>query len=401
MHSTVHGCTRFLTAALQACLLLVLSAQPALAQQGPGVTDQEIRLGTWLPLTGPVAPYGLQGLAGIQSYLKMVNDAGGIKGRKFNLIAEDNNFNPQRTVAAARKLISRDEVLAIIAPNGTGQTAAALEYVLGEAKVPLINPYAGAKDWYAPVRENLYGAQVPLEDQAKIVGRWAAKDGHKKIVIAHLSIAVTERLAKEATEAIKKVRPDADIESYPIKIGTSDFGPIALDISRKAPDALLMFLTQSESVGVLKEVRQQQVRAPVYSYAGVVLNELLDLTGTASEGMKAVSYTYPPTTDTRAIREYRDALAKYFPSEKPDYVSLSVFGMTKIFVEAVRRIDGPINRQTLVKSLDAMRNYDTGILPPASYAADRHLAMTSLQRVQVSGGKWTTVGVPVDSEKDW
>lgn len=159
-----------------AALALSIAAAAAQAQQTPGVTGSEIRLGTWLPLTGPIAPYGIPQLAGIQAALQATNDAGGIKGRKLNLIHEDNAFNPQRTVAAARKLITRDEVFALVVPNGTPQTFAALDYVLGEAKVPLINPYAGAIEWFNPPRENLYGLQVPLELQAR-VGRSLGRQG--------------------------------------------------------------------------------------------------------------------------------------------------------------------------------------------------------------------------------
>ena len=101
------------------------------------------------------------------------------------------------------------------------------------------------------------------------------------------------------------------------------------------------------------------------------------------------------------MREYRAAFAKVAPNEKPDYLSLNGYGMMKVFIEAVRRIDGPINRQTLVQSMDNLRNYDTGILPPVTYSAQKHLGTSALQRVQVSGGKWISVGDSVDSEKDW
>ena len=109
----------------------------------------------------------------------------------------------------------------------------------------------------------------------------------------------------------------------------------------------------------------------------------------------------PVTSDTPAVKEYRDALAKYFPNEKPDYFSMISFALTKITVEAIRRIDGPVNRQTLVSALHSMRNYDTGIIPPVSYSPERHLGATTLQRVVVQGGQWVAVGGPIESDKDW
>jgi branched-chain amino acid transport system substrate-binding protein len=400
VNSNLQSIQRFAIAGV-AAVTVSLGAGSAIAQQGPGVSNTEIRLGAYLPLSGPIASYGIPLLAGMQAALGVANDAGGIKGRKFNLIYEDNKFNPQATVAIARKLVTRDNIFAFAVPMGTPATAAAMEYVLGEAKVPIINPYAGTAEWYSPPRENFYGAQVPLEAQAKVLGRWAAKDGHKKMVVVYLTLAANERMANEFTQAAKRINPNVAIDMIGTKLGTADFGPMALEIASKKPDAVALFLTQGETVGIAKEMQLQNVRAQVYSYAGLVINSLIDLAGPAVEGLKAVSYTVPPTLDTPAVREYRAALAKVSPNEKPDYLSLSSYAMMKIFIEAVRRIDGPINRQTLVQSMDNLRNYDTGIIPPVTYSTTRHLGTTALQRVQITGGKWNITGDAVDSEKDW
>ena len=379
---------------------MVVSA-PAIAQQGPGVTDKEIKLGTWMPLTGPIAVYGVPQRAGVEAYLKMINDRGGLKGRKFELVVEDNAFNPQRTLAAARKLVTRDEVLAIVVPNGTAQSAATFDYLFGEAKVPLINPYAGATDWYAPPKPNLFGALVTYENQARTLGRWAAKEGAKNIIVIHSALAQFEGVAKEVAPGAKSANVAVNVELYPTKFDTQDYGPIAIELARKKPDALVFILAQPEIVRISKELTQQGFKPAMYTYSPSVANSLTELGGTAVEGIRSASYTVPVTSDAPAVKEYRDALAKYFPSEKPDYVSLTSFGLAKIFVEALNRINGPINRQSLVASMETLKNYDTGIIPPVSYGPDRHLSATILQRVQVSGGKWVSVGTPVDSEKLW
>jgi ABC-type branched-subunit amino acid transport system substrate-binding protein len=276
-----------------------------------------------------------------------------------------------------------------------------MEYVLGEAKVPIINPYAGAAEWYKPARENFYGVQVPLETQAKALGRWAGKDGHKRIVVVYLTLAANERMANEFTEAAKRVNPGVVIDSIGTKLATADFGPMAIEIASKKPDAIAMFMTQGETVGLAKELQLQKVRVQLYSYAGLVINSLIDLAGPTVDGLKAVSYTVPPLTDTPAVREYRAALAKVAPNEKPDYLSLNSYAHVEIFVEAMRRIQGPITREALVKSMETLSNYDTGIVPPVTYSATRHLGTTAVNRVQISGGKWISAGDPVDAEKDW
>jgi branched-chain amino acid transport system substrate-binding protein len=331
----------------------------------------------------------------------MINDRGGIGGRKITWVVEDNAYNPQRTVAAARKLVTRDEVLAIVHANGTAQSLAAFSYLLDEEKVPFVFPYAGLKDWWHPPRENLYGLFVFLENQAKILGRWAAKDGAKNIVVVHSALVQFEAVAKEVAPGAKSANANAAVELYPAKFDTQDYGPIAIDIAKKKPDAIVYILAQNDIVRLSKELATQGFKATAYTYAPTVANSFVELGGPAVEGLRSISLNVPPDTNSPAIREYRDALAKYAPSEKPDYVSLFGFANAKVFVEALRRINGPINRRSLTRSLDSMKNYDSGILPPVSFGPDRHMGLTAMQRVQVGGGKWVAVGTPVDGDKDW
>jgi len=401
MNTTEKSRRALLLGAMATCGAMLTGISTAWAQQGPGVTDKEIKFGTWMPLTGPIAAYGVPQRAGIEAYLKMINDRGGIKGRKFELVVEDNAFNPQRTVAAARKLITRDEVLALLVPNGTAQSAATFDYVLGEAKVPLLNPYAGAGDWYTPPRANLYGALVLYENQARALGRWAAKEGHKNIVVIHSALAAFENVAVNVLPGAKSVRADATVERFPTKFDTQDYGPIALEIARKKPDALVYILAQPEIIRIGKEFHAQGVKVPQYTYSPSVANSMLELGGAALEGIRSVSYTQPVTLETAPVREYRDALAKYFPNEKPDYVSLTSFALTKIVVEAINRINGPINRTSLTNALESMKSYDTGIMPAVSYGPDRHLGATVVQRVTAQNGRWVSVGAPIDTEKNW
>src|SRR5205823_2930005 len=188
--------------------MLGLSAR---AQHGPGVSASEIKLGTWIPLTGPIASYGIPFRAGIEAAIGAANAAGGIKGRKVVMIVEDNAYNPQRTVAAARKLIERDQVLAIGLPFGA-VTSAAFDYVLGEAKVPMINPYGSQIDWFQPPRPGFFGANVFYESQLRTIGRWMAKDGYKNVVVLHTALASFQNAAAHVEKGVKTVSGDVKVE---------------------------------------------------------------------------------------------------------------------------------------------------------------------------------------------
>ncbi|PYO19623.1 MAG: hypothetical protein DMD88_14660, partial [Candidatus Rokuibacteriota bacterium] len=122
--------------------LAVLAGVPARAEQG--VTDTEILLGGSNSLSGPLAFTGEQMTKfGVDLYLKVVNDAGGIHGRKVRTMWYDDGYRPREAQANTKKLVEQDRVFAIIAPQGATPVVATLKY-LEENKVPLLFPYQGS-----------------------------------------------------------------------------------------------------------------------------------------------------------------------------------------------------------------------------------------------------------------
>ena len=128
---------RFVVAVL-ALVVAVGAALPVTAQQG--VTDTEIVLGCSNSFSGPLAYTGEQATKfGVDLYFKVVNDAGGIHGRKVRTVYYDDGYRPQDAVANTKKLVEQDKVFAIIIPQGSPPVVATLEY-LQENKVPLLFP---------------------------------------------------------------------------------------------------------------------------------------------------------------------------------------------------------------------------------------------------------------------
>ena len=108
-------------------LSLVLCASglalPALAQNAPGVTDSEIKIGQTMPYTGPVTAYSTLG-KGEVAYFKMLNDQGGVNGRKINLLSLDDGYAPPRALEQTRKLVEQDGVAFIFSSIGTAVNTA-------------------------------------------------------------------------------------------------------------------------------------------------------------------------------------------------------------------------------------------------------------------------------------
>src|SRR3979409_1865908 len=119
-----------------AALALILAATPAFAQKryGPGVTDTEIKIGTTTPYSGPASAYSA-GAVSATAYFTMINERGGVNGRKINFISLDDAYSPPKTVEQIRRLIESDEVLFLVNPVGTATNMAVVKYI-NQQKVP-------------------------------------------------------------------------------------------------------------------------------------------------------------------------------------------------------------------------------------------------------------------------
>ena len=129
---------------------LVVTALPALAakQYGPGVTDTEIKIGNTGPYSGPASSYSAVPKAQV-AYWKMINDQGGINGRKINFLSYDDAYSPPKTVEQVRKLVEQDNVLLVASPLGT-PTNSAIWHYMNQKKVPQLFVATGATKWDDP-----------------------------------------------------------------------------------------------------------------------------------------------------------------------------------------------------------------------------------------------------------
>jgi ABC-type branched-subunit amino acid transport system substrate-binding protein len=128
--------------------LLAITGSAFAAENGPGVTANEIRIGNTLPYSGPASAYGVIG-AVETAYFEMVNARGGVNGRKITLISLDDAYTPGKAVEQTRKLVESDQVLAIVGQVGT-VTSSAVQKYLNERKIPQILIASGASKWDDP-----------------------------------------------------------------------------------------------------------------------------------------------------------------------------------------------------------------------------------------------------------
>ena len=132
----------FLQSSAASAAYLASGVWPAWAANAPGITDTEIKIGQTMPYSGPASAYGVIGRANA-AYFKMINEMGGINGRKLNLISLDDGYSPPKTVEQTRRLVEQEQVAFIFGSLGTPTNAAISSY-LNDNKVPQLFITTGA-----------------------------------------------------------------------------------------------------------------------------------------------------------------------------------------------------------------------------------------------------------------
>src|ERR1700760_2916043 len=160
-----------------AAAVSLLATQSALAQKkyDTGATDTEIKIGNVEAYSGPASAYGMIGKTE-DAYFKMINDEGGVNGRKINFVTYDDGYSPPKTVEQTRKLIESDEVLLIFNSLGT-PTQSAVQKYQNTKKVPQLFVATGASKWNDPSNFPwTMGFQPSYQAESRIYAKWLLKE---------------------------------------------------------------------------------------------------------------------------------------------------------------------------------------------------------------------------------
>jgi branched-chain amino acid transport system substrate-binding protein len=349
-------------------LVALLGAGPAGAQ---GVTDTEIVLGCSNSFSGPLAFTGEQLTKfGIDLYFKVVNDAGGIHGRKVRTIYYDDGYKPQEAVANTKKLVEQDKVFAILAPQGTPPVVATLEY-LEQNRVPMLFPYQGSTATrgakYVVNGMVLYDRQARMmvdylvtQRKLKSFGVIYQDDEYGKAFLLPFERDLGRHgLKVAAAESVKR--------------GATDVSAQIAKLQAAKPQVVFLVLTPGPGAQALKERQKIGWTDTIMVSSGPLTDErFLGLAGDAAEGTEGLSlWPDPVTSDLPGVRQYRDHMAKYFPKNEPNRYSLHGYFAAMLFTEAAQRAGRTLTRESLMAALTSIKGFETGIVPPITIGADK------------------------------
>ncbi|HAL37106.1 MAG TPA: hypothetical protein DCP03_02910 [Polaromonas sp.] len=337
----------------------------------PGIAKDKIVIGAFLPLQSGLAAGASQLRDGADAYFKHVNDTGGIHGRKIEWVVENDSYDPQQTMAVAKKLVDRDGVFAIVSTLGTATNLAVLPY-LAQRGVPLINPAGGHERLNAPTDKNVFG-MLPVAKKTGIdmaeyaVGTLDAK----RVAIFYQNDPWGKDPRDGQIDALAKrgLKPVAEASYMPSDI---DVSAQVVALQKAQPDVVLMNVIAKHGAMFLKEAQRLGWK-PKFIASNVMGDPVvLDLAGSAMEGVIVNLITAVETMDTPAIKKANEILAKYHPETKPGYFTYLGMAGAMAFVEGAKRAGKDLTRPKLIAALESLGRFETGVVPPVNWSTANH-----------------------------
>ncbi|HYA93043.1 MAG TPA: ABC transporter substrate-binding protein [Thermodesulfobacteriota bacterium] len=350
------------------CLLALASflvVTPVSAQKVRGVTDTEILIGQWGPQTGPAAPWGAVA-RGTDLLVKIINEEGGIHGRKFKYYLRDDSYQPAKTKAIAKEFVEEIGVFGVIGGVGVACGMTARDYLM-ENKVPWCGPATGVYDWITPIQKYLFAVYPLYDDEAfTLTGYLYEKLGYKKIGMFYQNddygkqgmMGVERYLLKKNIKLVEKVSAevtDRDLSTHALKLKNSGADAVVM---WAMPTHAALILTESAKIGF----RPQWATSSTLSDAPL----MMQITKGLWSGMINSIIAELPDSNHPLMVKYREWHKKLAPQERWGFFYYGGITLTEPFFEGVRRAGRNLTTETWVSAMETLKNWK-GIGPPITY----------------------------------
>jgi ABC-type branched-subunit amino acid transport system substrate-binding protein len=363
---------------------LLKGRPPAPAVAPAPAVKAPLTLGMSAALSGPSKELGRQMKLGVDTALAVANEAGGVAGRKLELVALDDGYEPARTKEAMKELIEVRKVFAIVGNVGTPTAEVAVPYA-NEKKTLFFGAFTGAgllrKD---PPDRYVFNYRASYAEETATVVRWLVEV--KKIRPAEIAVFAQQDSFGDAgftgvAKALRKYgRAPDEILRVGFKRNTLELQEAVDGIlkNRKTVKAIVMVAPYRPAAKFVEEIKRQQLDV-IFSNVSFVgatafAEEMRQLGGKFASGVIVTQVVPPIDSNATAVIGYRDALQRYFPGEKPDFVSLEGYIVGSLFVEGLRHAGANLTTDRVIEALEGIHDLDLGIGTKLSFGLSEHQA---------------------------
>jgi branched-chain amino acid transport system substrate-binding protein len=392
-----------------ASLFATIFVAPTAYAQPPGVTPQQITLGTILPFSGPASSYSVSGQASV-AYFDKINAEGGINGRKIKVISYDDAYSPSKTVEQARRLIESDEVLLLYGTFGTPTNVAIMRY-MNAKKVPQLFVVSGGTI-FGDHRKNPWtmGFRPSYQSEGQIYAKYILKTKpDAKIAVLyqnddfgrdHLT-GLKAGLEDKASKMIVAEAPYETVEP------TVDSQIVRLKAS--GADILILFSSNKFSAQALRKSAEigwdvLRILAGASSSVGAVMKAagFSNVQGVVSATTQK-DPDDPQWKDDAGVKRWREFMDKYYPSgDQHDLTVVTGYSTAQILTGILGELGQDITRQRVMDAASNLYINQLDMLLPGiqlKTSPTDHYPIEQMQLVKFSGEHWALFGDIIDAGK--
>jgi branched-chain amino acid transport system substrate-binding protein len=393
------------TAVLSAAVIaLAATSGSALAQKryDTGASDTEIKVGNIIPYSGPASAYGAIGKTE-EAYFRMINDQGGINGRKINFITYDDAYSPPKAVEQVRKLVESDEVLVVFNPLGTPSNTAIQKY-LNSKKIPQLFVATGATKWNDP--KNFpwtIGWQPSYQSEAQIYAKWLMKEKpDAKIGILYQNDDFGKDYLKGTKDGLGAKGASMIImeESYEVSEPSID-GHI-VKIKAANPDVLLIYATPKFAAQTIKKTAELGWKPlQIVTNVSISVGSVMQPAGFENgQGVLSAAYAKdgsdPQWANDPGMKKWNEFLDKYMPgADKTDSALVYGYGAAQTLTKVLQMCGDDLTRANVMKQAASLRDFVPDTLLPGvkiNTSATDFAPVSQLQMQRFKGQKWELFG---------
>jgi ABC-type branched-subunit amino acid transport system substrate-binding protein len=345
------------TAALAALLWLAATAAGA---QTPGVTTERILFGQSAALGGAAADLGTEMRRGILAAFEEVNRAGGIGGRRLELRAYDDRYEPVLSIANTIRLIEEDAVFALIGAVGT-PTSAATEPIARAAKVPFIAPFTGAEFLRDPALTHVVNVRASyFQETEAMVERLIGDLGISRIAVLFQDDSYGRNGLAGVQQALDR-RGISLVGTGTYMRNTTAVKTALLDLSRRNPQAIIVIGAYLPSAVFTQWARKLGLKATIFNVSFVGSDALAAALGEAGDGVYITQVVpFPESGALPLIAEYRKALVANDALAQPSFGSLEGYIAGRLAAEVLGRAGETPTRESFLSALASTGTFDIG-----------------------------------------
>ena len=340
-------------------LLSGLAAWPLLAQLPARAQDAApLRIGQSIALSGPLGDLGQAMHQGARACFATVNAAGGVNGRKIELVVQDDGYDIKRALANVQTFLADKTCFALFNCMGTPMIEAMLPRVI-ESGIPFFAPFSGALLARPKVR-SVMNIRASYPDEAEQLVQHLATIGIRRIAIAYQNNTFGKEVYEGARLAMDKHKISG-ATSITVESDGSDAAAAAATLAAANPEAVLVGLAGKPTIDFIKAMRQQRRGLPLYALSIMGSAATLKALGDDAPGI-AVSQVVPLPTNSvvPVVRDFQHAWKTAGVKLEPSHLALEGYINARVFIEALRRAGNNPTRVAFIDATWNMKRHDLG-----------------------------------------